>query len=272
MSVKSGPNHHKAKKRFGQNFLTDQNILQQIFNSLNVTDDDIVLEIGPGLGALTNFLQQRSQHLYVVEIDRDLMSKLQDKFDKCSNFTLYNQDILKFSLEENIFTHLNHFEKLKVVGNIPYNISTPILFKFFSVLEKISDISFMVQEEVANRLASPPGSKNYGRLSVMAQYFCKVEKLIDVDKCCFSPPPKVQSAFIRLTPHSAKPVVAKDYIKFTKLVALAFTKRRKTIANIFKNIISSGDLQKLNIKPTLRPENLTVSDFVRISDICNTLD
>ena len=265
---KNSPNRHIAKKRFGQNFLVDEAVISNIFNCLNVTSSDNVLEIGPGLGALTNRLVNLCKNLFVVEIDKDIIPKLKNKFDNLSNFTLFNQDILEFSLDENIFKLLKTDEKLKVVGNIPYNISTPIIFKFIEQIDKISDINFMVQEEVADRLTSPPGSRNYGRLSVMTQYFCRIEKLIVVDASSFSPKPKVSSAFIKFTPHSVLPNKAKNFNTFGKIVGLAFNQRRKTIGKIFKDIISKEALTQLNIDVSVRPENLTIAEFVKISDNC----
>lgn len=270
MSNNINPNKHQAKKRFGQNFLVSEYIINQIISSLAINEEDYILEIGPGLGAISSHMINLCKKLYAVEIDKDLAPKLIKQFGSCANFKLFNQDILEFSLEENIYDELPKNNLLRVVGNIPYNISSPIIFKFLSNLKNIKDLNFMVQEEVANRLASNPGSKNYGRLSIMVQYFCVAEKLVDVDASCFSPPPKVQSAFIRLVPKDSKDLLANDFALFADIVKIAFNQRRKTVANVLKQFVTKDELVALNINPSLRPEDLKVIDYVNISNYCSS--
>ncbi len=285
---------HFARKRFGQNFLVDTDIIAQIFSSLNINEDNIVLEIGPGLGALTEQLALSCNNLNLVEIDRDLAEKLRIKFNDKTDKTIkiFQQDILKFDLNTIYSTkatsshvastnaqtktestnttsanaHLNHQKKIRVIGNLPYNISTPLIFKLLKDVNLIQDMHFMLQREVADRLSAVPGDKNYGRLSVMVQYSCKVLKLINVPAKAFKPAPKVQSAFVRLIPYSAPATKATNYDSFRFVTRLAFSHRRKTIYNALKNYIDKDLFLKLNINPTVRPEELQVSDFVKISN------
>ena len=249
---------HVAKKRFGQNFLTDQSIISSLVDAINPKDKEIIVEIGPGLGALTKPLLKKINHLHVVEIDRDIVTWMQNEYAK-DTITIHNVDALKFD-----FTSLG--KKLRVAGNLPYNISTPILFHLLDNVSHITDMHFMLQKEVVERMVAQPSTPAYGRLSVMLQYHLLMEHLITVPPEAFEPAPKVESAFVRCVPHATKPNIAKDYSLFYKIVLAAFGQRRKTIRNTLKDFLIDGDFLKLNIDSQLRAENLSVKDYVIISN------
>jgi 16S rRNA (adenine1518-N6/adenine1519-N6)-dimethyltransferase len=248
---------HIAKKRFGQNFLHDQNIVQKIIAVIAPKKGEHVVEIGPGLGALTRQLLPILTSMDVIEIDRDVIPKLQNTCAGLGQLNIHQADVLKFDFKKLGVT-------LRVVGNLPYNISTPLIFHLLDQIEYISDMHFMLQKEVADRLAAQPGTKIYGRLSVMVQYFCQVTKLFVVPPGAFYPVPKVYSAFVRLTPHKKISVPVKDIATLENIVKLAFNQRRKTIQNSLKTLISGEELINLNINPKLRPEQLSVEDYVKI--------
>lgn len=264
--VTNTKNKHVAKKRFGQNFLVDENYISKIVNAINIKNDDNILEIGPGLGALTKHLLPKCKFLNLVEIDKDVIEHLNSLFESSNNINIYREDFLKFDLNK-IFE--SGF-KNRVIGNLPYNISTPIIFKLIDNISNIQDMHFMLQKEVADRLKAMPGSKIYGRLSVMVQYFCDVKSLITVPAGAFSPKPKVTSAFIRISPRSSITVVAKSIKSLQLVTTTAFSKRRKTIANSLKGLIAADLLQEINIDPSKRPEQLSVNEFVLISNQINT--
>ena len=254
---------HIAKKRFGQNFLTDQAVIASLVNAINPHKNQSIVEIGPGLGALTKPLLQKIDHLHVVEIDRDIVSWMQTEYAKpnyaSNSITIHNVDALKFD-----FSQLGH--QLRVTGNLPYNISTPILFHLLDNLAYITDMHFMLQKEVVERMVALPSTPAYGRLSVMLQYHLQMEYLITVPPEAFEPAPKVESAFVRCTPHATLPFVAKDTALFAKVVMAAFGQRRKTIRNTLKDFLGDDDFVQLKISSQLRAENLSVSDFVGISN------
>lgn len=251
---------HVAKKRFGQNFLTDQAIIVSLIDAINPQKVETIVEIGPGLGALTKPLLKKVDHLHVVEIDRDIVSWMQKEYIN-HNITIHNVDALKFD-----FGQLgNH---LRVTGNLPYNISTPILFHLLDNLAHITDMHFMLQKEVVERMVATPSTSAYGRLSVMLQYHLNMEYLITVPPEAFEPAPKVESAFVRCVPHAVKPYIAQDYDLFYKVVLAAFGQRRKTIRNTLKEFLNDDDFAELNLNAQLRAENLTVKDFVQISNFC----
>jgi len=207
----------RARKRFGQHFLRDRRVIGQIIEAMALHTSDHVVEIGPGQGALTRELARRLSHFEAVEFDRDLISHLQSEFPS-SKLTLHQADALKFD-----FCQLaKNDQKLRLVGNLPYNISTPLLFHLLDQAGCIEDMLFMLQKEVVLRLAAVPGKKDYGRLTVMIQYRCQVEKLFDVAPDAFSPPPRVESSMVRLIPHSAPPVEVKDEVQFARVVRAAF--------------------------------------------------
>lgn len=251
---------HVAKKRFGQNFLTDQAIIVSLIDAINPQKVETIVEIGPGLGALTKPLLKKVDHLHVVEIDRDIVSWMQKEYIN-HNITIHNVDALKFD-----FGQLgNH---LRVTGNLPYNISTPILFHLLDNLAHITDMHFMLQKEVVERMVATPSTSAYGRLSVMLQYHLNMEYLVTVPPEAFEPAPKVESAFVRCVPHAVKPYIAQDYDLFYKVVLAAFGQRRKTIRNTLKEFLNDDDFAELNLNAQLRAENLTVKDFVQISNFC----
>lgn len=249
---------HVAKKRFGQNFLTDQSIIHSLIDAINPLPNQTIIEIGPGLGALTKPLLKKIRHLHVVEIDRDIVSWMQKEYAHDA-VTIHNVDALKFD-----FSQLG--SQLRVTGNLPYNISTPILFHLLDNLAYISDMHFMLQKEVVERMVAQPSTPAYGRLSVMLQYHLAMEYLITVPPEAFDPAPKVESAFVRCMPHITKPFVADDVTLFAQLVMAAFGQRRKTIRNTLKDFLSDEDFTQLNIDSQLRAENLSVKDFVHISN------
>lgn len=253
---------HKPRKRFGQNFLHDTRIIQRIVSSIAPKENEPVLEIGPGQGALTEVLLPHKPRLTAVELDRDLAAMLRVKFADNSHFTLVEGDALQFDLTSlAVAPH-----SLRVVGNLPYNISTPLLFHLLAQREHIRDMHFMLQKEVVQRLAAEPGGKDYGRLSIMAQYFCRVTPLFDVPPGCFFPPPKVMSAIVRLQPHEPA-IAAQDAVLLSQLVNVAFQQRRKTLRNTLKSMSSEEMLRAAGINPDARAETLAVADFVRLSNI-----
>jgi 16S rRNA (adenine1518-N6/adenine1519-N6)-dimethyltransferase len=249
---------HVAKKRFGQNFLTDQAIVSSLIDAINPKTEEIIVEIGPGLGALTKPLLKKINHLYVVEIDRDIVNWMQNEYAK-NTVAIHNVDALKFD-----FTSLG--ENLRVVGNLPYNISTPILFHLLDNVSHITDMHFMLQKEVVERMVAMPSTPAYGRLSVMLQYHLTMEYLITVPPEAFEPAPKVESAFVRCVPHATLPFIAKDEALFAKIVLTAFGQRRKTLRNTLKGLLDDAGFIALNINPQLRAENLNVAQFVAISN------
>ncbi len=251
---------HQPRKRFGQNFLHDQNILNKMAQSIQVKPGDSLVEIGPGQGALTQHLLATAQKLEAIEIDRDLIQLLKEKFSQHPNFTLYNADILSFD-----FSTLQQPSPLRVVGNLPYNISTPLLFKLYALGERIQDMYFLLQKEVVDRMCAKVNDHNYGRLSIMSQYFCECHTLFGVSPQCFTPAPKVDSAFIQLIPRQPA-LIAQTFAQFELVVRTAFTFRRKTLSNSLKSLLTSAQLEKIGIDPSLRPQNLSVTDYVRISN------
>ena len=249
---------HIAKKKFGQNFLKDAAIIHSIIQSINPLPNDLLIEIGPGLGALTKPLLEKTNRLLAIELDRDIISWMENEYSK-KNITIFNEDVLNFNF--------NQFDqKIRIVGNLPYNISTPILFKCIDNILNIKDLHFMLQKEVVDRMIAIPSSPEYGRLSVMLQYYFAMEHLVDVPKESFEPEPKVESSFVRLIPYEQYPFIANNIEQFARIVKEAFSQRRKTIRNTLKSFISENDFEKIGINPQLRAENLSVSDFVKISN------
>lgn len=255
--------HHTARKRFGQNFLIDHGIIDNIVASVRPKAGQTVVEIGPGKGAITEGLMRSGARLHVVELDRDLHPILHAKFGDNPLFTLHAFDALKFDFGQLVDSD----QPLRVVGNLPYNISTPLIFHLLSFHPRIADMHFMLQREVVQRLAATPGSKAYGRLSVMAQYFCHVQSLFDVPPASFDPPPKVQSAIVRLVPHAELPCVANDYRLFDRVVVAAFSQRRKTLRNTLRDWVSEAQFEQLGIDPSARAETLDVAQFVAMANL-----
>jgi 16S rRNA (adenine1518-N6/adenine1519-N6)-dimethyltransferase len=259
------PAPHRARKRFGQHFLHDQNIIHKIISALNPKPGENIIEIGPGQGALTLPLLKRCQKLTAIELDRDLIPILQHKSSSLGELSLVNQDVLTFELSELALT-----PPYRLVGNLPYNISTPLMFHLLKSSSLISDMIFMLQKEVAQRIIATPHNKLYGKLSVMLQYYCASEYLFDVPPGCFSPPPKVDSAVIRLRPYATPPVAVNDIDLLETVVSAAFNQRRKTITNSLKNLLDKGKIAALGIDPTARAENLTLQDFVQLTQAMET--
>lgn len=254
---------HVARKRFGQNFLHDPSIISRIISAIRPRPEDHLIEIGPGLGALTEELLDGAGALEAVELDRDLIPVLRTKFFMYGDkFQIHEADALKFD-----FSSLRSDERqLRVVGNLPYNISTPLIFHLLSFSGLISDMHFMLQKEVVERLAAQAGDPNYGRLGIMAQYYCRVEKLFLVPPGAFNPPPKVDSAIVRLTPYEELPLKAKDPAILQDVVRTAFGQRRKTLRNNLKPLLSADQLEAIGIDSSLRPERLTLAEFINIAD------
>jgi len=255
---------HQARKRFGQNFLSDNHYIQRIIDAIAPQADDRLVEIGPGLGAISAPLVDKVAELHVVELDRDLIPRLEQKFGQHSNFTLHHCDALKFD-----FAQLADNKPIRVVGNLPYNISTPLIFHLLSQRQHIKDMYFMLQKEVVERICAQPGTGSYGRLSVMAQYYCQADLLFIVPPGAFQPPPKVESAIIRLQPYSVLPFAVQDEKLLNQIVTAAFGQRRKTLRNSLKNFITEDKLEQLGISPSERAEQLSLEQFV---NICRALE
>ncbi len=251
----SGP----VRKRFGQNFLNDPNIIDRIISSIDPLPTDRILEIGPGRGALTDQLFRSGCHLELVEIDRDLVSALGRKFG--DRVRIHPVDVLKFD-----FSQLGGHGAIRVVGNLPYNISTPLLFRLFQYTGLFDDLIFMLQLEVVDRITARPDSRDYGRLTIMSKYFCDAEKLFNVPPEAFKPMPKVNSAIIRLRPRHDRSDGVKDIKVLEQLLITAFSKRRKTVRNALRTYLSTDDLNRLNIDASLRPENLTPEEYFRCAN------
>ncbi|MBU1363927.1 MAG: 16S rRNA (adenine(1518)-N(6)/adenine(1519)-N(6))-dimethyltransferase RsmA [Gammaproteobacteria bacterium] len=249
---------HVARKRFGQNFLVDHGVIAAIVSAINPKRDDVVVEIGPGLGAITEPLMQRVDHLHVVEIDRDLIARLKKQHTP-ERMTIHEGDALAFD-----FASIG--KNLRLVGNLPYNISTPLLFHLADYVDVLHDMHFMLQKEVVERMVAEPGNADFGRMSVMLQYRFYLEWLIDVPPESFDPPPKVQSAVVRLIPKPVSELNAKSQEKLSQVVLTAFSQRRKMLRNTMKGMLSDAGFAELGIAPTLRPEDVSVEDYVRIAN------
>lgn len=257
---------HQPRKRFGQNFLTDYSIINDILAHAHPQAGEHWLEIGPGLGALTKPLLENKVRLDVVELDRDLVARLQKQFAQHANLTIHSADALKFDFA----VLAEPGEKLRVIGNLPYNISTPLMFHLLETTNCVEDMIFMLQKEVVERICAESGSKKYGRLSVMMQYFCATEWLFDVAPDCFDPPPQVTSAIVRLVPHDKPPVEVADFSGFSHLVTQAFSQRRKTLRNSLKNWVSEQQIADLGIDANLRAESISLEEFAALSNVVIT--
>ena len=253
---------HRTRKRFGQHFLHDRNLVDRMVRTLDLKQDDTVVEIGPGRGALTYPLLEDLPHLHVVELDRDLITLLRQE-NTPDRLSIHESDALKFD-----FRTLKPADKpLRVVGNLPYNISTPLIFHLLSQSDAISDMTFMLQKEVVDRLTASPGTRDWGRLSIMVQYYCQADYLFFVPPGAFSPPPKVDSAVVRLLPYPTLPHPADDEDHLRRLVAQAFTQRRKAIRNSLKSLVSLEQFKAVGIDAGLRPDQLSVADYVALANL-----
>ena len=254
---------HRARKRFGQNFLNDANIIAHIIDVIDPRAGDHMVEIGPGQAALTVKLLERLDRLDVIEIDRDLVARLEDLRAQFPGLTIHSADALRFDYRQ---LQANE-EPLRVVGNLPYNISTPLLFHLLEQAAIIRDMHFMLQKEVVERMAAQPGGSDYGRLSIMVQYRCQVDNLFRVPPTAFRPAPKVDSAIVRLIPHAELPYPARDEQYFAKLVNHAFTQRRKTLRKSLKSYVAAERMEAIGIDPMRRPETLSIAEFVALANI-----
>ena len=255
---------HTARKRFGQNFLVSDGVIRKIVDAVAPRAGDTVVEIGPGLGALTDPLLERIDHLHVVEIDRDLIARLQQRFPP-ERLSIHQGDALEFD-----FGRLKGAGPLKIVGNLPYNISSPLLFHLVPFATLVHEMHFMLQKEVVDRMVANPGSKDFGRLSVMLQYRYHMERLFIVPPGSFNPPPKVDSAIVRMIPVDFSRVradaIASDPALFARVVTAAFSQRRKMLRNTLRDYISEANLAALGITPTARAEDIAVADYVRLAN------
>lgn len=258
---------HKARKRFGQNFLIDHGIIRDIVRAIHPQADDHLVEIGPGKGAITELLADRCQHLSVIELDRDLVPWLQVKFEKHPHFRLFQADALQFDFAQLI----ENEQPLRIVGNLPYNISTPLIFHLLTYAARVRDMHFMLQKEVVKRMAAKAGDSAYGRLGIMVQYYCDVENLFEVPPTAFSPAPKVDSAIVRLVPHQTLPYVATNIKTLETLVNVAFQQRRKTLRNALKQLLAPDIIEQLTIDTSSRAEEITLSEYVATSNLLDQL-
>ncbi|SFN61077.1 16S rRNA (adenine1518-N6/adenine1519-N6)-dimethyltransferase [Nitrosospira briensis] len=248
---------HIPRKRFSQNFLVDKQIISDIVRAIHPRENDLLVEIGPGLAALTRPLLHALGHLHVVEIDRDIVERLRREFSE-KKLTIHTGDALEFD-----FSAIG--DDIRVIGNLPYNISTPILFHLSKFAENIRDMHFMLQKEVVARMIATPSTSDYGRLSVMLQCRFEMEQLLIAPPECFDPVPKVESAVVRMVPLSQPPVEAGKEKLFAGIVSAAFSQRRKTLRNTLRDYLKPEDYLTLEIDAGQRAENLSVAQFVAVA-------
>lgn len=249
---------HRPRKRFGQNFLQNHHIIDSILCAIHAQPTDNLLEIGPGLGALTKPLLETLTALTAIEIDTDLQQHLLAMPEAVGKLNLIGGDALDVDYSQ-------FGDNIRIIGNLPYNISTPLLLHLLRYTKYIDDMHFMLQKEVVERLAAMPGCKAYGRLSVMIQYHCEVEHLFDVPPNAFNPAPKVDSAIVRLTPLHDSPYPHVAFEDLERLVACAFSMRRKTLANNLKPFLDAASISALNIDPGKRPEQISIMEYVQLA-------
>ncbi len=249
----------KPRKRFGQHFLSDPAVIERIVAEIGPASGDTIVEIGPGRGAITDPLARRDVELHAIELDRDLAARLRARFADRPNVHLHQADALRFD-----YSTLG--DALRVVGNLPYNISTPLLFRLIEFRQGIRDMHFMLQKEVVDRMAASPGSRRFGRLTVMLGCYVDVEPLFDVEPCCFEPPPKVVSSVVRLLPKAAAEIDVHDESMLRSVVAQAFSQRRKTLRNALKGRIDDVQLEAAGIDPQMRAEQVPINTWVRLSN------
>jgi len=250
---------HRARKRFGQHFLSDPGIIDAIVRAVHPTADDVIVEIGPGQGAITDALARSAGHLHAVELDRDLVARLRRRYEDNPNVTVHEADALQFD-----FASLG--DRIRVVGNLPYNISTPLLFHLLKFRSRILDMHFMLQKEVVDRMAASPGSKAYGRLGIMLGCHLNIESLFDVPREAFDPPPEVTSAIVRLDPLPPGTFDIQDEAGLSTLVSTAFMQRRKTLRNSLKKSVAAIDFEAVGIDASQRPEQISIGDYIRLSN------
>ncbi len=252
-------NAHRPRKRFGQHFLSDPGVIDAIVRAIDPQPGDTIVEIGPGHGAITEPLARKAGKLHCIELDRDLAAALRHRFSGSDNVTIHEADALNFDFRE-------LGDSLRIVGNLPYNISTPLLFHLLDSRDCIADMHFMLQKEVVDRMTAAPGSKAYGRLGIMLGCHLGVEALFDVGPQCFDPPPAVTSAVVRLVPLGSDRPVIDDEKLLGRLVATAFSQRRKTLRNALKALLDENELRSLGVDPGKRPEALPIADYVTLAN------
>lgn len=258
---------HRARKRFGQNFLIDHGVIREIVRAIHPMPEDRLVEIGPGKGAITELLADACNHLSVIELDRDLVPWLKVKFEKHPDFQLFQTDALQFDFAQLVTPD----HPIRIVGNLPYNISTPLIFHLLTYSTQVADMHFMLQKEVVKRMAAKPGDSAYGRLGIMVQYYCDVEELFEVPPTAFDPAPKVDSAIVRLAPHRILPYAANNFKTLERLVNIAFQQRRKTLRNALKSLVPNELLDTLAIDANARAETLSLACFVELSNALDQL-
>lgn len=254
------PPTHRPRKRFGQHFLQDVNVVSRMVAAIDPRPGDHVVEIGPGLGVLTEALLAHVPEMDAVELDRDIIPRLAKRCGHLGKLNIYTADALRFDFS----TLAVDNRPLRIVGNLPYNISTPLMFHLLESRHFIRDMHFMLQKEVVDRLAAQPGSKDYGRLSVMMQYHCHVESLFDVPPEAFAPPPKVDSSIVRLVPYVTPPVHIENTKAMETLVSAAFSQRRKTLRNTLRDYLSADEIAAQGVDPVRRAETLTLAEFAAL--------
>ncbi|TLY48193.1 MAG: 16S rRNA (adenine(1518)-N(6)/adenine(1519)-N(6))-dimethyltransferase RsmA [Gammaproteobacteria bacterium] len=252
----------QVRKRFGQHFLHERFVIDKIVSAISPRKTDHMIEIGPGLGALTEELLPHLKSLTVIELDKDLIPILEEKCAELGKLIIYQGDVLKID-----FHTLSKSKQVwRLVGNLPYNISTSLLFHCLRQAHLIQDMHFMLQKEVVDRITSQSGQASYGRLSVMVQYYCQVKKLFNVKPGAFQPPPKVDSAVIRLIPYRTLPYKANDPLLFAEIVKKAFSHRRKMLHNNLSQWLQEKEFEQLKINSSLRAEQLSISDYVNLAN------
>lgn len=257
---------HTARKRFGQNFLHDMNVIHNIVAAINPKKEQFLLEIGPGLGALTEPVAELVDKLTVVELDRDLAERLRHHPFLNHKLTIIEQDALRFNFRDYFESLELKGQGVRIFGNLPYNISTPLMFHLFQFHDLVTDMHFMLQKEVVKRLCAAPNSKAYGRLTIMAQYYCQVMPVLEVPPTAFKPAPKVDSAVVRLVPYKVLPHPVKDIYWLNRVTTQAFNQRRKTLRNALSSLFRVEQLDALGIDLNARAENLAIADYVRLAN------
>ena len=258
---------HKARKRFGQNFLIDHGIIRDIVRAVHPHKNDCIVEIGPGKGAITQLLADSCDNLSVIELDRYLVPWLKVKFEHHPNFQLFQADALQFDFAQLVRQN----QPIRIVGNLPYNISTPLIFHLLSYSTQVRDMHFMLQKEVVKRMAAKAGDSAYGRLGIMVQYYCDVENLFEVPPTSFDPAPKVDSAIVRLVPYKDLPHKATNIKTLENLVNVAFQQRRKTLRNALKQLLTPDTIEQLPIDTSARAEDISLADYVATSNLLDSL-
>ncbi|WWP02023.1 MAG: 16S rRNA (adenine(1518)-N(6)/adenine(1519)-N(6))-dimethyltransferase RsmA [Candidatus Dasytiphilus stammeri] len=255
---------HLAKKRFGQHFLKNKKIINNIVGFIQPQNNQEMVEIGPGLGFLTSEISKYVQHMTTIELDHNLVNRLQDNTVLNPKLKIYNQDVMTFDFNQ---LSQQQGKKLRIFGTLPYNISTPLLFYLFNYKNVIKDMHFVLQKEVVNRIIAKPGNKNYGRLSVMSQYYCKGISLLEIPPKSFIPSPKVFSVLIRLIPHITMPNIVHNIYALNYVTRIAFSQRRKMLRNSLRKVFTEDIINEIGIDPTLRAENISLTFYCHLANL-----